>query len=657
MVCRVCHDVLYSHKGRKSGATQLQLEFEHQATYQNLEDTANTNSCYICSVLRDKWRQAGIETLPDEPKGSSKKVLSATLKGFSNRPGLYRLDFKAQPSGRVLASFAIKEKDASIPGTIRNLPISDTTAADQVAAMARDWVRNCDTNHVRCRNTSEQEHPTRLVHIRTEEEKIRIRLVSNRQTLEEKIPGQPAIEGRYVSLSHCWGGDLPLKSTPSTLRAYLEDIPMDRLPTTFRDAITFAHKLGMEWIWIDALCIIQDQPSKEDWLLEVSKMRQYYRNSFFNISATDARNGSEGLYRERDDAAAWIGDVTLRTKELKRSHRSASHNQPEYSSCTVLDLDFWQQVVETAPVNLRSWVFQERILAPRVIHFCRDQIAFECREQDLAECRPDGLPIYQMQKSQLVEAARLKSFDVETGKRLKLARLAGQIINPRQLPNHESDPHVQRLYLYELWKRLVDVYTKLGLTDQNDRLVALSGIAQEMAAVMESYGLENKYIAGMWQESIANQILWRVNERTGMSRQPFEDTKPKNFKGEPIYRAPSWSWGSVETKRGIYFPEPTEGKPLIKVNVVRLIYKRGEDMYGLLTDGYIILKGVLRKIELTDTRASKLRPVVSTRTHRRKPYSVQKDALASLEGLQPASFHVSLKLDVCDALSHIVLGC
>jgi Heterokaryon incompatibility protein (HET) len=409
-----------------------------------------------------------------------------------------------------------------------------------------------------------------------------VRLVSQKGS--ERKTSQPEIEGEYVTLSHRWGKRGFIKLTRDTLSDFQNAILLNHLPPTFQNAIKFACELNVRWLWIDALCILQGDD--EDWLFESAQMDKFYTQSYCNISATAAMDSSKGLFYGRNESRKWFESVTLRTTDLKEGPRDTVR-------CTISDLSFWATYVENAPVNRRAWVFQERLLAPRVVHWCKDQIAFECRELDRAECRPEGLPHFQMKGGELIDEARLKGIDKENGKRLREIRLASR--HRASSCGKEID---SKLFFYEIWKRIVEVYTKMELTQERDRLIALSGIARMMTSTMKAEGIDDKYLAGMWQNYIASQLLWYVNEGEGDARQPFENTRTKK------YRAPTFSWASVETRRGITFAETTDQGVLVQVQVVRLYYQTEDDMFGLLTDGYLVLKGVLRKIVMTDTAES-----------------------------------------------------
>jgi len=99
---------------------------------------------------------------------------------------------------------------------------------------------------------------------------------------------------RYACLSHCWGSVQPLKTTRETIENFQRSIPWQDLPQTFRDAITVVDQLGLKYLWIDSLTIVQDDI--EDWRLEGSKMAEIYRNSYVTISATSASCSNSGLF-------------------------------------------------------------------------------------------------------------------------------------------------------------------------------------------------------------------------------------------------------------------------------------------------------------------------------------------------------------------------
>jgi hypothetical protein len=102
----------------------------------------------------------------------------------------------------------------------------------------------------------------------------------------------------YICLSHCWGDIQPLKTLLSTVENYRNAIESKSLLRTFRHAVSITRSLGIRYLWIDAICIIQD--SEEDWAAEASKMASIYRNSYLTIAATWAPSSAHGCFNSHD---------------------------------------------------------------------------------------------------------------------------------------------------------------------------------------------------------------------------------------------------------------------------------------------------------------------------------------------------------------------
>ncbi|KAF2262936.1 HET-domain-containing protein, partial [Lojkania enalia] len=156
------------------------------------------------------------------------------------------------------------------------------------------------------------------------------------------------ISGPYACLSHCWGGYQPLKTTKETLLIHMQGIHWERLPKTFQDAIAYARSLNINKIWIDSLCIIQDDMT--DWAKQSALMAKIYRNAILTISATAAQGPNSGLFRE--------------------------------------------QMEQDQPLLHRAWALQERLLSPRVLHFGATEIMWECMETSCCECGGEMYDFY-----------------------------------------------------------------------------------------------------------------------------------------------------------------------------------------------------------------------------------------------------------------------
>jgi hypothetical protein len=384
-------------------------------------------------------------------------------------------------------------------------------------------------------------------------------------------------QGQYVTLSHCWGK----LGAPFCLNAKNLDIfqnigiPLKELPRTFLDAIDFARRLSsnINYIWIDSLCIIQGD--LDDWLLESTQMYKVYRNSYCNISATAAKDSSQGLYAERDPQHLWGEHVDLNTEDMLRvgagSKRKRDYtvlDAPEalIQRCSIVDPSLWDRKVDTAPVNTRAWVLQERLLAPRVLHFCEDQVAWECRELDASESTPNGIASLELRAGTIRDRVRLKS-------------LVALEYGPRDSLDGEADASYQA---HENWKRITERYSLTSLTNAEDKLIALAGIAEQMSTQI---GSRVCYVAGMWQNKyFASQLLWRVETQYKNGEFLYPSKRPKE------YRAPSFSWAAIDAPQGIRCGETQDdGKLLIEVTTVDVQPKpEPNSKFGLVKEGGFI---------------------------------------------------------------------
>jgi hypothetical protein len=152
---------------------------------------------------------------------------------------------------------------------LQGLKLVSDPLFDDMASTARSWLQECDETHEKCQQYSEIRRspstgsetmlPTRLLNIRLVDGRLRIRLCQ---------PGKLTI--RYSALSHCWGGSDLIKTTKDKYEAYQIDIPLSLLSPTLLQAAQITHEVGLSHLWIDSLCIIQDDPN--DWSHEALRM-------------------------------------------------------------------------------------------------------------------------------------------------------------------------------------------------------------------------------------------------------------------------------------------------------------------------------------------------------------------------------------------------
>lgn len=336
------------------------------------------------------------------------------------------------------------------------------TASAKTWEVVEEWINHCLETYSRCneyRNSTWW--PTRVLDVESNENCVRLVETANESLI-----------GRYMTLSHRWGSSKPLSLRQATLKDMLKGVLLQTLPQTFQDAIIICQRLKIRYIWIDSLCIMQDKDDLSDWIREAALMHKVYSHSFLNISSLAAHDSSYSLFADRDRSL--LDDIVLKTTldgirlgETEKSYR-------------VIDILSWEQEMNLSPLNLRAWVLQERLLSPRAVHFGPRQVLWECHEFDPSESNRHGLPAVTKVLRNIV---RFKDIDSGTATR-----------HPLQSESLGTAP-------YGAWNRIVQAYTRCGLTKKQDKLVALAGIAKHMASK-----LDDQYVAGMWRRTLPWEI-------------------------------------------------------------------------------------------------------------------------------------------------------
>ncbi|KAH7304053.1 heterokaryon incompatibility protein-domain-containing protein, partial [Stachybotrys elegans] len=360
--------------------------------------------------------------------------------------------------------------------------------SDSTFNQARGWLKTCIEQHEGCKSSVHQDFiPTRLLHITGSFDKP-IELVEK---------GDIPADVSYATLSHCWGQNVLHSLTTLNFDDLKSGISRSSICKTFVDAIKVAQELGLSYLWIDSLCIIQD--STKDWNRESVQMHNIYGKSTYNIAATSAKNGSVGCFRRREPSL-------LRPSKLhfdKDWRLSAEHTDGK-NVLYLTDVDEWWRRFDQEPLLQRAWVVQERALSPRVLHYEWDQLVWECNHLTASERYPNGLdkltPSHKPKLRQQVDAER---------------RIA-------------QEKHIPGLALKDIWRPALEAYTATAITKNSDRLVALHGVGMR---IQEAFGWD--YVAGMFPtNNLVSQMLWRP-KGTGIARRP------------DIRIAPSWSWVSI----------------------------------------------------------------------------------------------------------------
>ena len=409
---------------------------------------------------------------------------------------------------------------------------------DHYWRLAKGWLSECLSHHTRCKHVTSVEdyYPTRLIDVRVNNSDSELRLCST---------NNGASREPYMTLSHCWGKAQFLRLTSLTHDRLQQGFVLAELPPTFRDAIMVTRALGVNFLWIDALCIIQD--SIVDWQHEATMMSQVYSKSICNISALDAKDSTGGLFLDRETSNIPYCTFIARRKFQRKRFYELAYN------------DFWSDSVQYAPLTRRAWVLQERLLAPRVLHFGRRQLLWECNELRSCEIYPKGMP------------ATNPIMDIPTSDKF----LKVSLITVLQ----GGSDNASTSQMHGVWNDIVQHYTKCSLTMSKDKLVAISGIAKRLQPLFKT-----EYLAGLWRDDLLRQLLWHVDFHQGNRRYLAGEKRPE-------YRAPSWSWASIDAPIGHsdIRPEIVHMATITEAHVTPVT----EDATGQVADGYVRLRAPL----------------------------------------------------------------
>ncbi|USP73399.1 HET-domain-containing protein [Curvularia clavata] len=627
--CYLCNDFQRSPR---------QFRFTFDCNQAALIQSAN-NGCIICSLLLQGLRyfEPKLEKLKDRDRiyvwgGDIDSGGAVDMEIFSAGALKLRLEF-----------FNTKGKNSPLEGA-RILPaIPGDTRAPASIDWAKQRLRQCIDSHASCGERSISKLPNRVLEIcRGEREIPSVKLLST-----------PGVKAQYACLSHRWSKPAALVTKRSNVASHAKSIDWKTLPKTFKEAILITQDLGLQHLWVDSLCIIQDDDNDKQ--RELAKMSSIYTNAYITIAATHAEGEMHGCY----SAGSFY----------HQDHR-LSLKQPD-STTVEIDLYVREKIAHIGeqdaitPLLQRGWVCQERLLSPRVLHFCEKELVWECQESSTCQCSCFDPSVrlkqkyweifrhvepvesnativavndartsdaaHSIQDSVFAEFDRFqKHIDNNIGPRQEAQGIKAGVTgmmntgnaatntacvsdpvsgsfasadsptspspNPRRArerflrfrrkenrtppvappraaplqvaplqaaplqaaplqaaPLQAPPPGILVPY-YTLshpfpsrqdhipsrdddndviwrWRHILSDYSGMDLTEESDRLPAIAGIASQVGEAMNS-----KYLAGLWEKASPGDLLWR----TDYTIEPRQQ--------RPQYKAPSWSWASVDGK-------------------------------------------------------------------------------------------------------------
>jgi len=432
---------------------------------------------------------------------------------------------------------------------------STSTASDECFEIAKQWLEDCSFHHMKCSANEAAgpiQKPTYLLDVTIRDLK--------------GVPGVKLVDGQfldplteYVTLSHCWGisrnPDMRrVRLHKQTLSALRQGVAASDLPKTFAEAAIATAKLGYKYLWIDALCIMHDNAKAV--LDEVSNMHRIYGEATVNLAATGAPDDSAGLFFKRNVLA--LQPATVQVGE------GCGITSGPYK---VLRNTIWEDLVDASPLAQRAWIFQERALSKRTLHFTRNEVLWECQQMCCSEVFPKGLPVtlkstgdheHRLHGTGPVSPASEKSFNLAIPK-----------------PVFNKRTHHQRT---ANWHSMVELYTEGRQTYTSDKLLGIAGLARQYLS--RNRLQPSDYAVGLWRPTLPHSLLWRIHDSTG--------------KRPPKYRAPSWTWASIDGRVSI--PAPSQASKQTCLEIIETsLQHRNNDPLGLCEAGRIKVRGFMGK--------------------------------------------------------------
>lgn len=421
--------------------------------------------------------------------------------GISWRPGANLEDTKLISS--------LQESPAALNGDVFGRYIGSDPSSTSHYETAQSWLQGC-ASHSKCHESVSgsiridpynSPLPTRVIEIARENDQQRLYL---RYT--------DGLYGAYITLTHRWNEFTGrCITTTSNIEGRLLGEDFRELPQLFKDAFVIAENLGIKFIWIDSICIIQQGDNLIDWRREAPKMAHYYQFSVFTLAGTAVDTTGGLLQPYLKDAVPWS------SKLVRLPYRDITNTTAGNFYCfrrRVPVVDEYMDQVRSSILFRRGWILQEWLLSKRLLWYTPHRLFFECQQE---------LP---------------RSYDQS---QLTFTRGDSDVQAHLQL---KASFHFSNSDILGFWYPALEVYSGQHLTKPElDRILAVAGLAKEVGSILANPkrlpSLQNEtqsevYVAGLWLRDIHHGLLWEEHHTTAPYTCKLEE-------------APSWSWASLLT--------------------------------------------------------------------------------------------------------------
>jgi hypothetical protein len=338
-------------------------------------------------------------------------------------------------------------------------------------------------------------------------------------------------------LSHRWGSSVITKTNKENLAKRMQQIQLHELTKTMQDSVKISRQLRIRYLWIDALCIIQD--SHSDWSVEACDMANIYRNSFLTIAAAAAADHSQGCFTPRSGRVrSQHGRSSDLLSRMAAVFSPAAHLQEE----------------EEFPLDSRGWILQEQLLSPRILKYSKGHLDWEC----------------------------ISMTATELSKIMNKSTSSSEIIRfKRALGGFRSTSMALTRQAHTSWQQIVHSYTRRNLSKDTDKLMAIMGIAKYTGDIMN-----DTFLVGLWRSQLWRDLLWSTDLEGGKyALRPRLNT----------ITFPSWSWASVDGP--VSYRWPSGSSPGSVKSLLELISSDvGQEVSQGNVFGLLTVKGKMRNV-------------------------------------------------------------
>ncbi|OCK76401.1 HET-domain-containing protein [Lepidopterella palustris CBS 459.81] len=577
--------------------------FQYRRNHEHLVETANTG-CILCSLLLDRHQRLG-PSLIDEVKCTSacpwsnvdcrREVLFLVEKTPCESLGdskLRYLRFRGQREDHSQGSHdwelvleAVAEHENPAVLLVPTRPPETNVASERSFETAQFWINECLHNHEACQKNPSRLFPTRVLDISNFE--------SGLIKLHNSTPGEQA---DYIALSYCWGGPQPERTCKARLVSYLQGIQLQSQPQSIQDAVLVTKKLGVRYLWIDALCIVQDDPN--DKAREIAQMARIYQNALLTISAASACSSVEGFLAVRRPWCYTIspfGDANSKLYQ-KLSLEIRCPNNVIGKIVLSESRSFWDLGDK---ISERAWTLQEAALSNRMLIYTHSQMLWRCRSRfentgghltwwhlyyNICPILTLSatVPVFKQKYAKTGESSMVVNIFGANVYRMPISMLPDRTFQPRPASLPEPCEALSLSNVGFEWMAFVEIYSNRLLTNWTDKLPAIGGLAQRF---QDETGWE--YCAGLWRHRILVFLSWRRKLNAYSIR--LKDVC-----------APSWSWasirGAISYRQGNHYWASMS--PQAIVHEVDIKHSQGQAPFGKVLQGEIKVEAWLRRIDI-----------------------------------------------------------